>query len=50
MVLYNPSPYISFTVKKKTTKILIKYMWRNYLAVKNYVVQYILQYGKLNRE
>ena len=49
MVLCNPFPDTSFTVKKKT-KILIKIMWRNYLAIKNYIVQYKLQYGKHNRE
>ena len=48
MVLCNPFPGSSFTVKK--TKILIKIMWRNYLAIKNYIVQYKLQYVKHNRE
>ena len=48
MVLCNPFPGSSFTVKK--TKILIKIMWRNYLAIKNYIVQYKLQYGKHNME
>ena len=48
MVLYNPSPDTSFTIKK--TEILIKVMWHNYLAIKNYIVQYKLQYGKPNRE
>ena len=43
MVLCNPFPGSSFTVKK--TKILIKIMWRNYLAIKNYLIQYKLQYG-----
>ena len=43
MVLCNPFPGSSFTVKK--TKILIKIMWRNYLAIKNYIIQYKLQYG-----
>ena len=44
MVLCNPFP----TVKK--TKILIKIMWYNYLAIKNYIVQYKLQYSKCNGE
>ena len=48
MVLCNPFPDTSFTVKK--TKILIKIMRRNYLAIKNYILQYNLQYGKHNRE
>ena len=48
MVLCNPFSDTSFTVKK--TKILIKIMWRNYLAIKTYIVQYKLQYGKHNRE
>ena len=48
MVLYNPSPDTSFTIKK--TEILIKIMWHNYLAIKNYIVQYKLQYGKHNME
>ena len=48
MILCNPFPDTSFTVKK--TKILIKIMWCNYLAIKNYIVQYKLQYGKYNRE
>ena len=48
MVLCNQFPDTSFTVKK--TKILIKIMWCNYLAIKNYIVQYKLQYGKDNRE
>ena len=48
MVLCNPFPDTSFTVKK--TKILIKIMRRNYLAIKNYILQYKLQYGKHNRE
>ena len=48
MVLCNPSPDTLFTVKK--TKILIKIMWRNCLAIKNYIVQYKLQYGKHNKE
>ena len=47
MVLCNPFPDTSFTVKKLK---LIKIMWRNYLAIKNYVVQYELQYVKHNRE
>ena len=25
-------------------------MWRNYLPIKNYIVQYEFQYGKQNRE
>ena len=25
-------------------------MWSNFLAIKNYIVQYKLQYGKHNRE
>ena len=49
MVLRNPFPDTSFTVKKKL-KILIKIMWRNYPVTKNYIVQYKLQYGKHNRE
>ena len=48
MVLCNPFPDTSFTVKK--TKILIKIMRRNYLAIKNYILQYKLHYGKHNRE
>ena len=40
MVLYNPSPDTSFAMKK--TKILIKFMSHNYLAIKNYIVQYKL--------
>ena len=48
MILCNPFPDTSFTVKK--TKILIKIMWCNYLAIKNYIVRYKLQYGKGNRE
>ena len=46
MVLYNSFPNISFTVEK--TKILIKIMWHNYLAIKNYIVQYKLQYSKMD--
>ena len=48
MVLCNPFPDTSFTVKK--TKMLTKIMCGNYLAIKNYIVQYKLQYGKHNRE
>ena len=48
IVLCSPFPDTSFAVKK--TKILIKIMWRNYLAIKNYIVQYKLQYGKHNME
>ena len=48
MVLCNPFPNTSFTDTK--TEILMKIMWRNYLAIKNYIVQYKLQYGKSNRE
>ena len=45
MVLCNPIPIISFTVKK--TKIQIKIMWRNYLTIKNCIVQNKLQYDDL---
>ena len=48
MILSNPFLDTSFTVKK--TKMLIKIMWCNYLAIKNYIVQYKLQYAKHNRE
>ena len=48
MVLCNPFPNTSFTDTK--TEILMKIMLRNYLAIKNYIVQYKLQYGKNNRE
>ena len=48
MVLCNSFSDISLAVKK--TKILIKIVWRNYLAITNYIVQYKLQYGKHNRE
>ena len=48
MDLCNPFSDTSFAVKK--TKILIRIMWSNYLAIKNYIVQYKLQYGKHNRE
>ena len=47
MALCNPFPDTWFTVKK--TKILIKIMWHNYLAIKNYIVQYKLQNGAYNR-
>ena len=48
MVLCNPFPDTSFTVKK--TKILTKIIWLYYLAITNYIVQYKLQYGKDNGE
>ena len=44
MVLCHPFPNISFAIKK--TKILIKIIRHNYLAIKNYTVQYKLQYSK----
>ena len=48
IVLCNQFPNISFTVKK--TKILIKIMWHDYLALKNYIIQYKLQYIKHDSE
>ena len=48
MVLCNPLPDTSFIVKK--FKVLIKIMWRDYLAIQNYILQLKLQYGKHNRE
>ena len=48
MVLCNPFPDTSFTVKK--TKILTKVIWLYYLAITNYIVQYKLQSGKDNGE
>ena len=47
MVLCNPFRNISFTVKKTTRKQNTNH---NYLAIKNYIVQYKLQYGKNKRE
>ena len=43
MVLCNPFPNISFTVKKNKTQI--KIICNNYLAIKNYIVPYKLEYN-----
>ena len=48
MVLHDPFPNISFRVKK--LKFQIKNMSNNYVAIKNYTVQYKLQYNEHNRE
>ena len=46
--LRNPLPNISFAVRN--IKILIRITKWNYLTMKNYIVQYKLQYCKHNKE
>ena len=48
MALCNPFPYTWF--KSKQLKYPFKIMWRNYLAIKNYIVKYKLQNGAHSRE